>query len=707
MTSNGAPYISRFGPLLAVSLSWILLAVSVHAQTTGDASSLAVEESAYYVIETVSTPEDVVLEVGGLALLPSGDIAAATRRGDIWIVENPDGWATSKPHFRRFARGLHEPLGLAFHEDALFATQRGELTRLQDTDGDGRADVYDVVYDWPVSGNYHEYSYGPAIRDDGSMIVALNLSTEGQMASLAQWRGWILELTSEGEMQPLATGMRSPAGINILSDGSLFYTENQGDWIGSGWLTHIERGDFVGHPAGLRWSTSPGSPLSLTPDDVPDSGRPMFEVAKNLPELKPPAVWFPHGILGVSSSGMLEDTTGGAFGPFAGQIFVGDQGHSKIMRVALEKVNGVYQGVVFPFREGFASGVFRMIWDRKGAMYVGMTSRGWDALGGEPYGLQRLRWSGLMPFEALAVHARPDGFEIDFTQPLDAEGASDPTSYQVTGFTYRYHSTYGSPEIGKKNHAVRSAHVDADRERVRIVVDSLREGYVYEIKMPGIRSDEGSSLLHDVGYFTLNRIPAGERLAIVSTHVSEGDSDGPANADPSEADLSEADLSVSDIDSLASGSKRPDRQLQQSDVQASPQAKRTTEMPPGWERPDATITVGTLPGLRYDLSAFEVAPGARVEIIFQNDDDMLHNLVVVLPGTADAVAAKALSLGLDGSEKGYVPVSTDVLFHTALLQPGESESIFFAAPSEEGDYPYVCTFPGHAPTMRGTMTVRE
>jgi hypothetical protein len=89
------------------------------------------------------------------------------------------------------------------------------------------------------------------------------------------------------------------------------------------------------------------------------------------------------------------------------------------MRVALEKVNGVYQGVVFPFREGFMSGVFREVWGKDGSMYVGQTSRGWGATGRAQYGLQRLVWTGKTPFEPHHVEVRPDGFEVFFTAPVD------------------------------------------------------------------------------------------------------------------------------------------------------------------------------------------------------------------------------------------------------------------------------------------------
>ena len=201
----------------------------------------------------------------------------------------------------------------------------------------------------------------------------------------------------------------------------------------------------MGNPKGLKWSGEPGSPVTLKIEDIPDTGDPKFEVAKKVPHLKTPAVWFPHTILGISTSAILVDSTHGTFGPFAGQLFVGDQGQSKIMRVALEKVNGVYQGAVFPFREGFMSGVFRQVWGKDGSMYVGQTSRGWGATGRAQYGLQRLVWTGKVPFEPHHVSARPDGFEVYFTAPVDRASAENPASWAVNSFIYKYHHIYGSP----------------------------------------------------------------------------------------------------------------------------------------------------------------------------------------------------------------------------------------------------------------------
>ena len=380
-------------------------------------------EETYYNLITLPIPEGLVMEVGGLAVLPSGQLAASTRRGDVWLIENPYMNNGKAPYYRHFASGLHEILGLAYREGALYMAQRGELTRLRDKNGDGKADSYETVYAWPISGHYHEYSFGPKIAPDGTMFVTGNVAFGDvewwRGESRVPWRGWTMQISPDGKMTPYATGMRSPCGIGLVN-GEFFYADNQGDWMGSGGVFHVEKGDFTGHPAGLRWATRPESPVKVTTDEVyarvdprmakpgetpikpennpKEKGAPLFELEKDLPAVKTPAVWIPHGLLGISTSEIVVDESGGAFGPFAGQLFVGDQGQSRVNRVFLEKVNGVYQGAAFAFREGFESGVLRMTWGKDGSMFVGQTNRGWGSTGQKPGGIQRLVWTGKMPF---------------------------------------------------------------------------------------------------------------------------------------------------------------------------------------------------------------------------------------------------------------------------------------------------------------------
>ncbi len=494
------------------------------------------KEEDFSKIIKISAPENALLEVGGLAVMPDGNLGVATRRGDVFVVENP---TSARPYFRRFASGLHEVLGLAYQDGAFYCAQRGELTELVDTDMDGQADVFETVYSWPLSGHYHEYSFGPKVAPDGSFFVSGNVAFGNEEwwrgESRVPWRGWIMRISPDGAMEPWATGMRSPAGLGMI-DGELFYTENQGDWMGSGGIWHIEKGVFSGHPAGLRWTDRPESPLDLRTEQlyaqvdqrqirneagnyvkpenrVDEDYKTMFEVKEEFPTLRTPAVWLPHGILGISNSELVK-IPAGTFGPFTGQLLVGDQGQSKIMRVVMEKVKGEYQGVAFDFRQGFRSGVLRMAWAPDGSLFVGETNRGWGSAGEANEGLQRLVWSGRVPFEMRNVRAMPDGFEVEFTQPVDPKSAEDLASYEVESFTYKYQPVYGSPPVNNQRGDVAGVRVSDDGMKVRVVVDSLRQHYIHRLTLRGLRSkDNFYSLVHPTAYYTLNNIPDGQKLA--------------------------------------------------------------------------------------------------------------------------------------------------------------------------------------------------
>jgi hypothetical protein len=155
------------------SINYILiLFVAVLGMQTISYAQESPKEEDFFKINKLRSPEGTLLEVGGLCTMPDGNLAIATRRGDVYIVENP---TSPKPYFRKFASGLHELLGIAYKNGSLYVAQRGELTRLQDANMDGKADIFETIYAWPLSGNYHEYSYGPKIAPDGSFYVTLNL----------------------------------------------------------------------------------------------------------------------------------------------------------------------------------------------------------------------------------------------------------------------------------------------------------------------------------------------------------------------------------------------------------------------------------------------------------------------------------------------------------------------------------------------------
>ena len=163
------------------------------------------QEGYYYQLVTLPIPDDVILEVGGLDVMDDGRPVVSTRRGEVWLVDNAYD-PNAEPSYHRFAHGLHEPLGLLAKDGAIYTAQRGELTKLIDNNGDEKADIYETIYAWPLTGNYHEYSYGPLEMPDGSFFVSLNLAWVGYGASPAKWRGWGLKITEDGEMTPMAVG---------------------------------------------------------------------------------------------------------------------------------------------------------------------------------------------------------------------------------------------------------------------------------------------------------------------------------------------------------------------------------------------------------------------------------------------------------------------------------------------------------------------
>ena len=497
---------------MKLKLSILLLAISVGAFGQKPAPKT---EQDFYEIKTLPIPQDLYLEVGGLATMPDGRLAVSTRRGEIWIVENPYQKDSHQTNFRRFASGLHEILGLAYKDGVFYCSQRGELTKITDTNRDGVADLYEPIYQFELSGNYHEYTYGPVFDKNGDMLVTLNLAWIGfGEGKFAKWRGWLVKIKPDGTLEPQSAGLRSPAGYSINDEGDIFYGENQGDWVGSGRITHLAKGDFAGNPGGIKWAKEPNSPFKLTLEEIPDNSQPMFEAAKKVKNLKLPAVWFPHAIMGISTSDIIQDTTKGKFSPFPGQYFVADQGQSKVMRVFMEKVNGVYQGFCINYREGFQSGILRERFGLDGSMFVGMTSRGWGSTGKDNFGLQRLVWNGLTPFEINKIHAKSDGFEISFTQPVDVKSVKNAASYALRSYIYQYHHQYGSPIINVNELKIKGISVSPDKKTVRISMDGIRQFYIHEFILKGILNEEGDPLLHETAYYTLNQIPAGDKMAM-------------------------------------------------------------------------------------------------------------------------------------------------------------------------------------------------
>jgi hypothetical protein len=314
-----------------------------------------------------------------------------------------------------------------------------------------------------------------------------------------------LKITPDGKTIPICSGIRSPCGIGPNEHGVMFYAESQGPWNGSCSLKVLQPGGFMGHPVSFNWYDL--APNMGEKPVEPNTRSRLLTERKRVKQLVPYAVVFPYIKMGRSISGFMVDRTGGKFGPFENQIFIGDFSLSVVMRATTEQVNGVWQGACYPFREGLATGLLAVQFTPRGDLIVGGTNRGWPVRGPRQFAIQRLDWTGKVPFEIKEINARPDGFLVTFTKPVDREVASQPDTYALQTYTHIYQQGYGSPEVDHTTPRVKKATVSADGLQVQLQVEGLVQGHIHDFALRPMRSAANEPLLHEKAYYTLNEIP--------------------------------------------------------------------------------------------------------------------------------------------------------------------------------------------------------
>ncbi|EDY18538.1 putative large, multifunctional secreted protein [Chthoniobacter flavus Ellin428] len=463
--------------------------------------------SDYYKVENIATPPGLSAEVGGLTFTPDGHLMACFHRGEVYSY-NPE-----TKEWKLFAQGLQDPLGIiAPKNDEVIVMQRSELTRLRDTNGDGVADSYETICDsFGMTGNYHEFAFGPLPAPDGGWFVALNtasngagirqelrgefrdLGREGRMYSVVPWRGWVVKISPDGKLTPWASGFRSPNGLGYDSKGRLFVTDNQGDWIGACPLYHVEKDKFYGHPASLVWKKGETrDPLTIPMKEL-DAMRTRGSIV------------FPYlASMAMSATQPLTDTTAGKFGPFAGQMLVGEMNHARILRMMMEEVDGQLQGMVVPLLEshGLHKGDNRVAFAPDGSLWVGQTDHGWAG----DKGIQRISWTGKVPLDVKEMHLTKTGFEMTFTQPLETAAASNPESYKVRRYYYEYHEPYGSPEFDLQEITPKSVALSEDRTKVTLGFDPVVAWRIYEFHLDALKGDDGAAVANPLVAYTLNHL---------------------------------------------------------------------------------------------------------------------------------------------------------------------------------------------------------
>ncbi|MEZ5941057.1 MAG: hypothetical protein R3C18_06680 [Planctomycetaceae bacterium] len=477
--------------------------LAVRAEEVGERWGTEEREREYYPIVNIPLPKDTVIEAGAFAVLPDNRVAVGTRHGEIYIIDGIDA-AKPNPTFHLFASGLDEIFGLTWQENAFRVTQSCELTRVSDSNGDGVADRFETISDAWGYANYHEYAFGSEPDSEGNQYVALGLSASYYSRALN--RGFIMKVAPNGTTTSYASGLRSPGGIGFDEHNALFYIESQGPWNCSCSLKAVSENSFHGHPASFNWYQF--SPELGPVPEMPQSGSRITVEKNRVKQLVPYAVIFPYIRMGRSITAFKVNKTQGKFGPFENQLFLGDFTQSILMRATTEQVNGVWQGACYPFREGLSTGILNIEFTPAGNLVAGGTNRGWPVRGIKPFALERLSWTGKMPFEIKRVTIEPEGFLVTFTKPVDAATGTSADSYDISAFTHPYHAGYGGPEIEQHKPQVTAVRLADDGLSATIAVEKLKRGFVYELDLVQLRSRENEELLHRHAFYTVNEIPS-------------------------------------------------------------------------------------------------------------------------------------------------------------------------------------------------------
>jgi len=428
----------------------------------------------------------------------SGTLAIASLKGHVYLARDTNGDGI-EDDLRLFEEGLAAPYGLIADEsdDGLIVSHKPEVLRLSDTNGDGRADLRQVLATgWGYNDNYHDWTCGIVRDSQGRLYVGLgsDYTQSKRPREQQRWRGKILRIDRSGNIEPIASGLRYPTGLAMTSEDDLFVTDNQGEQNVFNELNHIVQGERYGVPS------------------MEDKAKPATGPTRR------PAIQIPHpwtrsinGIFFLPRDARLAK---GEQHPFAGHGIGCEYDTRFLIRFSLQKVGETFQGAVYPFStdqvpaetlnfEGTLSGGV----SPRGDLLIGcIHDSGW--LGGLNVGsLYRLRQTGAIPLGIREIQASPDGFIIDLTGTGNADAISDPKNFTIAAYTREWQGSYATPDSQRHQVGVKSVKLTEGGKRIFLTTDKLRAGFVYEITCGKIGIDPSVSLWPATGHYTMNRVP--------------------------------------------------------------------------------------------------------------------------------------------------------------------------------------------------------
>ncbi len=302
------------------------------------------------------------------------------------------------------------------------------------------------------------------------------------VSATTQLSGAFLKWDLTGKLEAFAGGLREPNGANLdESTGEMFVTDNQGCWLPASTFSLVKQGKFYGHR-----QTAPKLP----------------NWAENLP-YEPPVAWLPYHTVRTSPSQPVVIPKG----KFTGDWLIGDITSPGLIRVALDKVNGIYNGAVFFFTQGMKDAALnRLAYGPDGSLYIASLETiagGWPL--GSNQGIYRLTANPTTTaFEMRTVRSLADGLELEFTQPVDADKVV-ASAFKAVQWQYIRQEGYGVGKQPEQTLVVSGVDVSNDRMRVHLKIADLVIDRTINIKHTGLTS-AGKAPWNDESWFTLNSI---------------------------------------------------------------------------------------------------------------------------------------------------------------------------------------------------------
>jgi azurin/sugar phosphate isomerase/epimerase len=555
-----------------------------------------------------------------------GTAAIATMTGEVWLVKGIDE-KLEKIRWKRFATGLHQPLGMKVVKDKLYVLGRDQITCLHDLNGDDEADFYECVTNaMTTSPGGHDF------------IIGLETDAQGRWYFASGNQG-VCRITGRDQLDVLATGFRNPNGLGISPDGRFITTSVQeGDWTPATSLCQIELGKNEGAHFGA------GGPKNNQPPE-------------------PVLMYMPRGEDNSASSQAFISGDKWASLKGDGNLIHLSSGGGSAWLVMRQNVKGRWQGAAVRISGNFDSGPQAARFNpNDGHLYVnGM--QGWGSYTPKDGCFQRVRFTGGDKPVPIGFEARDNGVLIRFNQPVkDADAA---TCFAQC-WNYRYSAAYGSPEYSVK-YADTPGHDPLEIRSVR----KLDGGKTLFLEIPQIVT---------AGQIHL-RVSTGHDIFLTAHALAEPFTDFPGYT------------KIAKTNHAAQiGLTAP-----------------TPSKPNPWAKGEGgrELVIEAALGLQFVQKQLQAKAGEKLTIVFKNTDVVPHNWLLAKPGSLQKLGDKCNLMITDpqGLAKHYVPDSDDVIAYTDMTNPKGEFSIHITAPKDKGDYPYLCTFPGHWMVMNGVLKV--